>query len=66
MYELQKQCTTVKSNAQLQKNVQLLFHFTSAKLYIGIIQYISTFAKINAQLQNLCTTAKQIVQLQKD
>jgi hypothetical protein len=59
--------------SQLQKKkVQLLFHFTTAKFYVGIIELNAQLlfhfinakelhdCKTNAQQQKHCTTAKQI------
>jgi hypothetical protein len=74
----QRFCTTAEKLyncnliSQLQKNVQLLFHFKTAKFYVGIIgknaQLLFHFTtgkklyncKTNAQQQNKGTTAKQI------
>ncbi len=74
----QRFCTTAEKLyncnliSQLQKNEQLLFHFTTAKFYVGIIEknaqllfHFTTGKKMyncktNAQPQKKCTTAKQI------
>jgi hypothetical protein len=74
----QRFCTTAEKLyncnliLQLQKNVQLLFHYTTAKFYVGIreknAQLLFHFTvakklyncKTNAQQQKQCTTVKQI------
>jgi hypothetical protein len=75
----QRFCTTAENLyncdliSQWQKNVQLLFHFATAKFYVGIYlkkhkcYFISqlqkkctTVDKTNAKQQKKCTTAKQI------
>jgi hypothetical protein len=70
--QLQKNCTTAIKFHNCKKNVQLLFQFTTAKFYVGIIErnaqllfHFTTAKKLyncktNAQQQKKCTTAKQI------
>jgi hypothetical protein len=69
--QMQKNCTTAIWFHNCKKIAQLLFHFTTAKFYVGIIQknvqllfHFTTAKKMhncktNAQQQKNCTTAKQ-------
>jgi hypothetical protein len=70
--QLQKICTTTIQFHNCKKKEQLLFHFTTSKVYVGIIEknaqllfHFTTAKKLyncktNAQQQKKCTTAKQI------
>jgi hypothetical protein len=65
LYNCKKKCTTAKEIVQLQtKLYNCKINGTTAKLYVGIIQEISTTAKKMAQLQKKSTTAKTNAQLQ--
>jgi hypothetical protein len=51
--------------SQLQKNVQLLFHFTTAKFYVRIIETMHNCYFL-LQLRKNCTTVKQKHNSKKD